>query len=119
MRQITTHVVEGANQGQTLWADDSTKTAGGAPARYHLDNPGADGGLTIDFFQGPNHPSKGWVTNEILLAIVIDRLENFQKGDFACEDNAQALIQLQAGLRILKGRTTERLNRGVEGMLKR
>jgi len=35
---------------------------------------------------------------EDLLAIVIDRLEHFQSGDFACRENALALTKIQEGL---------------------
>lgn len=55
--------------------------------------------------------------NEDLLAIVIDRLEGFQSGDFACEDNHIALQYLRAALNSLEHRTVNRKARGVEGRL--
>jgi hypothetical protein len=60
---------------------------------------------------GPNG-----ISNEVLLAIVIDRLECFQKGQFACRENALALTKLQEAVHWLHHRTRERLARGVEGL---
>ncbi len=57
------------------------------------------------------------VSNEALLAILMDRLEGFQKGQFPCPENAQALTKLEeAGLWLHK-RTMNRTTRGVEGKL--
>lgn len=53
-----------------------------------------------------------------LLAIVIDRLEGFQSGAFACEENAIALSCVKAALHMLNVRTKKRINRGVEGTSK-
>jgi hypothetical protein len=52
---------------------------------------------------------------EDLLAIVIDRLENFQKGPFACRENALALTKIQEAMHWLNHRTNDRNQRGVEG----
>jgi hypothetical protein len=53
--------------------------------------------------------------NEDLIAIVIDRLQGFQAGEFACRDNAVALTKLEEALMWLRKRTQDRLDRGVEG----
>ena len=53
--------------------------------------------------------------NEDLIAIVIDRLQCFQNGDFACRENALALTKLEESLLWLGKRTNDRINRGVEG----
>lgn len=55
------------------------------------------------------------VTHEGLLAILIDRLEGFQKGQFANQYNAEALNLLKAAQGVLQQRTKDRLARGVEG----
>ena len=52
---------------------------------------------------------------EDLLVIVIDRLQHFQKGNFACRENALALTKLEEALHWLRHRTNERVERGVEG----
>ena len=52
---------------------------------------------------------------EDLLAIVIDRLQHFQKGDFACRENALALTKLEEATHWLNHRTAARVARGIEG----
>ena len=53
--------------------------------------------------------------NEDLIAIVIDRLQGFQKGEFACRENAVAITKLEEALMWLRKRTQDRIDRGVEG----
>lgn len=55
------------------------------------------------------------LTQEVLLAICIDRLECFQSGPYACYENAMALIKLQEAQMWLQKRTRDRMARGVEG----
>ena len=55
------------------------------------------------------------ISNESLLAIVEDRLAGFQSGEFACRENAIALIKLQEAMMWLQKRTRDRMARGVEG----
>ncbi len=52
---------------------------------------------------------------EDLIAIVIDRLQHFQKGEYACRENAVALTKLEEALMWLRKRTQDREDRGVEG----
>jgi len=53
--------------------------------------------------------------NEDLIAIVIDRLQGFQSGDFACRENEIAITKLEESLMWLRKRTQDRIDRGVEG----
>ena len=53
--------------------------------------------------------------NEDLIAIVIDRLQHFQRGDYSCRENALALTKLEEAMHWLNHRTAERQSRGVEG----
>ena len=55
------------------------------------------------------------VTNEALLAIVIDRLRSFQLGPFPSPSNAAALLNCEHALSQLQQRTKDRIKRGVEG----
>lgn len=55
------------------------------------------------------------VTQESLLAIIIDRLKSFQSGPFACEANAFALSHCKSALHELQKRTRARIARGIEG----
>lgn len=70
----------------------------------------------IAFQNGPiKEKGVNGVTNEDLIAIVIDRMRGFQSGNYACRDNALALTKLEEALMWLRNRTNEREARGVEG----
>lgn len=132
MRAITGHIVEGdsANHQLTIEVTD-TPGAGGANHRYEITgfdndtNPSRfnssgyshSGARLVVMFQ--NGPIKEFgvngVTQEALLAIVIDRLKSFQSGPFACESNQKALDYTMLALDFLKDRTRARIARGVEG----
>lgn len=55
------------------------------------------------------------VTHEALLAILIDRLQSFQKGPYSSRENALALTKLEEAQMWLLQRTRARMARGVEG----
>lgn len=70
----------------------------------------------IEFQKGPiQEEGINGVQNEDLLMIVIDRLVGFQTGDFACDENEEALRLLIRAASILQLRTAKRKARGVEG----
>jgi hypothetical protein len=70
----------------------------------------------IHFQEGPiKECGVNGVCNEDLLAMVICRLEHFQKSEFACRENALAITKLEEALLWLRKRTMGRENRGVEG----
>lgn len=58
------------------------------------------------------------VCNEDLIAMVICRLEHFQKSEFSSRDNAMAITKLEEAMLWLRKRTIGRENRGVEGIYK-
>lgn len=121
IRQIATHLVEGQANELTIEVLDQP-THGNACHRYQVtdtDGKGAGVSLDIHFQEGPikEHGVNG-VSHEVLLAVVKDRLEGFQTGPFACEENGLALAHIDAALAMLKGRTAKRLARGVEGTSK-
>ena len=94
---------------------------GGANHRYEIapvtDKEVEDFRCLVNFQNGPiKEAGVNGVTNEDLIAIVIDRLEGFQSGDFACKFNCDALKDLKDALLHLNGRTAERETRGVEGI---
>ena len=55
------------------------------------------------------------VTNEGIIAVLIDRLEGFQSGEFANEHNQKALDHLRLALEALAARHNDRVERGVVG----
>lgn len=82
-------------------------------------SPGDSGygyGIRISFQNGPiQEAGVNGVSNEALLAIVADRLEGFQSGPYACEDNGIAMVKILSAIEDLQRRTKRRLERGVEG----
>lgn len=71
---------------------------------------------SIHFQEGPiKECGVNGVCNEDLIAMVICRLEHFQKTDFNCRENALAITKLEEALLWLRKRTMARENRGVEG----
>ena len=70
----------------------------------------------IHFQEGPiKECGVNGVMNEDLIAMVITRLEHFQKSEFSCRDNAMAITKLEEAMLWLRKRTMGRENRGVEG----
>ena len=121
MRGIHTHKVNGTNEAIRITAEDEPG-CGGANHKYHCtkyqqsDDKAPGFCYVIDFQNGPiAEVGVNGITNEVLLAILIDRLQGFQKGDFACRENALALTKLEEGAHWLNHRTQARIARGVEG----
>lgn len=74
---------------------------------------------TILFQNGPiGEVGVNGVTQEVLLAVVIDRLRSFQSGPFSSRENALALTKCEEALHWLQQRTIDRMCRGVEGQHK-
>ena len=74
----------------------------------------------ISFQRGPiKENGVNGVQNEDLLAIVIDRLRNFQDGPYACRENAMALQKAEEALLWLDKRTADSKARNVEGTNKK
>ena len=72
---------------------------------------------TVHFQNGPvKEKGVNGCFQEDLLLIVADRLQSFQAGQFACNDNAEALSHVLAALECLGRRTKGRQFRGVEGL---
>lgn len=116
MRTVTDHVVNPVNDRLTISVTDEPG-AGGANHRYEI--RGFDDPFTlmvISFQDGPI-PENGvnGVTQEVLLAIVADRLRSFQAGPFSCRENAIALTKIEEAMHWLQQRTLSRMRRGVEG----
>jgi hypothetical protein len=97
--------------------------AGNARHEYQVVPTGCNAGAklgdvcaVVSFQNGPIlEKGVNGVMNEDLLAIVIDRLEGFQSGDYKCRENAIALTKCQEALMWLEKRTFDREARGVEG----
>jgi len=95
-------------------AEAKKPTAGGACAFYTVEDDEAETEIVFQYDTIPNIGVKGW-TNEALLAVVLDRLEGFQAGDFPSAWNGAAIVHVKQALWELEQRTKERQERGVEG----
>lgn len=114
MRTINSHKVNPANDLIDIVVLDEPG-AGGACHEYSITVP-SQGRYDINFQDGPIATAGvNGVTHEALLAIIVDRLEHFQKGPFACRENAIALTKIQEAQHWLHHRTRARMDRGVEG----
>lgn len=128
MREIIEHVVNPANDKIKIVVNDGPG-AGGANHRYEIsgfdtatnasladDGPEPKSRVVLLFQNGPI-PEAGvnGVTQEVLLAIVADRLRSFQTGPYKCKENACALTHIEEAMHWLQQRTLARMRRGVEG----
>jgi hypothetical protein len=114
MRELTGHKVNPANDVISVIVTDEPG-AGGANHAYECQLP--DGTVTaINFQNGPiAEAGVNGLTHEALLAIVIDRMQAFQRGPYSCRENALALAKLEEAQHWLLSRTRERMARNVEG----
>ena len=72
--------------------------------------------ITVNFQRGPVKANGiNGISNEALLMIVAHRFEGFQRGEFACDDNAEALEHIYSALRAMAKRTQGRVLSQVEG----
>ena len=123
MRTITDHIVEGDPAPQLKIEVTDEPGAGGACHHYMITGFTFSGndqdiplGLHIRFQDGPiKEAGVNGITQEALLAIVIDRLRSFQAGPYPSSFNARALYCCEEALGSLKARTQDRLPRDVEG----
>lgn len=113
-REIKSHIVNPINDRLRITVRDQPG-AGGAHHEYQIALPDGSGVRLV--FQNGAIAEKGvnGITQEVLLAIVADRLECFQNGPFACRENEIALEKIQEAMEALQSRTRERMARGVEG----
>lgn len=84
-----------------------------------VDGQRGEDGVLIKFQNGPvKEVGANGITDEALLAVVLDRLRTFQDGKFRCRENAMTITKLEEALHWLEHRSKARERRGVEGTLK-
>jgi hypothetical protein len=77
---------------------------------------GDDNVYLICFQHGPiKEVGPNGVSNEALIAIVLDRMRSFQKTRWSCRENAVAITKLEEAMMWLHKRTNDRIRRNVEG----
>lgn len=130
MRTINDHIINPANDKLTITVTDEPG-AGGANHLYMVEGFDTTSNASDPFVERHGEPSKhttilfqngpinevgvNGITQEVLLAIVADRLRSFQAGPFACRENALALTKIEEAQHWLQQRTIARMRRGVEG----
>lgn len=121
MRLLTTHLTKNVE----IHAVDEPGQ-GGACHEYRIDyfnQVGPEGAhttegdaRTVSFQNGPiKEFGVNGIPDEALYAILVDRLQGFQKSSYSCRENAVALTHLETALMWAQKRTKEREARGVEG----
>jgi hypothetical protein len=130
MKTLTEHQINECNQAIKIEADEPDPKNGNASHVYFIDYPappgcpappGAEGQpamvrTVLCFQNGPiKEVGTNGITQEVLLAILIDRLRGFQSSPYACRENAIALTKLEEAAQWLHSRTRARVARGVEG----
>lgn len=119
MKEVTIHATEKGTPPVRVFREGDVGN-GNAYFNYciGLQQPGArelGTQFRFKFQQGDPAQQVNGVTDEALLAIVIDRLEMFEAGEFHCLHNEVALGHLRQALWALQARTLDRKKRGVEG----
>lgn len=121
MRKITDHKVNGLNEALEIHADE--RGSGNASHHYTIFipdsvelKPGVTVHVDLSFQNGPiGEVGFNGISNEALLAVLIDRMRGFQAGPYASRENALALTAMEEALMWLQKRTRDRMARGVEG----
>lgn len=102
-REIKSHKSNGLNNGLELLALDEPGT-NGACSVYEI-NLGSNQLAKLQFQAGPGFNG---ISNEVLLAIIEDRLLAFSQGKFGCQENDIALSHVQDAILWLHKRTEDR-----------
>lgn len=118
LRPLTTHQNNGLNRTIQVLANDDDKVKGGAARSYLIDGLPGIAPTTVIFHEGdPALVGCTGITHEVLMAILIDRFEGFQKGPFPSPFNDITLHHLRAAMTAQSERALDRSARGVEGKL--
>ena len=128
MRTVNHLALTPTDKGITITCDDRDPAAGNMSHVYTVTGPMLQNGdnldapafsQTVSFQHGPvAEAGINGLTNEALLAIVIDRLEGAQEGPFKSRYNALAITKVEEAILWLSRRTLDRMSRGVEGQNK-
>ena len=112
MRKLTAHIHPGLPESLQIGVQFSGDTDQYEPVSVNGMNIPA-----LVFQEGPIQLPRhvnGW-TNEALIAVLVDRINRLNVGDYRCRENSCAITHLEEALHWLHARTTARQQRGVEG----
>jgi hypothetical protein len=119
MRQIREHESNPLNKQVEVWADEQQPDSGTShdyAIRVKGELPENVWIVHLEFQKGPiAEKGVNGITNEVLLAVLIDRYRGLQSGKFPCRENAITLTKLEEALMWQYKRTRDREARVVEG----
>jgi hypothetical protein len=125
MHKITTHQVGIVNEALVVNRLYQADGVAKAPVAYEIyadeskplpSLPGVTVHTTLKFHHGdPKEVGVRGLTNESVLAVLIDRMVCFQTSDMRCRENAIALTHLEEAMMWLQKRTRQRIASGIEG----
>lgn len=98
--------------------EDGERRNDGQCHRYRIERKATAGDASdiLQFQDGaPLYVGVNGITEEALIAILIDRLQRFNRGEFPSRQNSLAITKLEEAMHWLGDRTGERTERGVEG----
>jgi hypothetical protein len=112
MREVTDHWLDDRSDNVEVRAEDLGP--GGADHKYTL--KAGDTEQVLLFQRGPvREAGLNGVTEEALIAVLIDRFTSFRDGPFSHPAHSAILEHLEGALEEMHGRTRERESRGVKG----
>jgi hypothetical protein len=119
VRAVHGHEGSTLNNGTKIDCDERDANGGSHVYRIRV-GATKDGHFTdeqeVRFQCGPlQEAGLNGISDEVLLAIVIDRLEGFQSAQYRSRYNALAITKLEEAMHWLNARTGDRQKRGVEG----
>lgn len=118
-RIITGHEGSTLNNAISINSDERDESGGAHRYVARIDNPPhlmPSVCCYVQFQKGPlKEAGLNGISDEALLAIVVDRLEGFNEGKYRCRENSLAITHIQEALHWLQHRTNSRQRRGVEG----
>jgi hypothetical protein len=103
LRDIRTHETDNLNRDISIIVLDDPDPVSRASHTYSIAMPGQKSTL-IRFQHGNPSVEINGLTNEVLLAIMADRLAAFQTGPYSCQENAEMLEHIEGALAACKSR---------------
>lgn len=122
---VTTHHDGlGLNDRITINADARDPENGGASHHYDILVDARDGDHPfllgeLHFQHGPREGGINGITDQAVLAVLLDRYRGFQEGPLACRENALVITKLEEAMHWMQHRARERAQRGVLGKSER
>lgn len=112
-----THALPTCSPTNVAALDERDPQAGGASHIYGIQWGGPKDVTVIQFQHGARgaEGSMPGIFDDDLLAILQDRLEAFQAGPFACDENEEALEAVRRAREQLSNRVARRMAKGVLG----